>query len=194
MRGFLAEPRAPGNEATWKIVKAKFLEEDRNSVQEAAAAARMESVTEPGEGSGPTWRSEGDFNPQVAFEVINPCNALSGAGSDVLRFLHLQSITRTQFGQEHFGAGIEAFLRRIVHEPDAFPPEFLGAVCAVKPHGPGGEMPPGLCLDDMEAPYCCRDYEIVETAYEEAQSRSKAVWGWGVGMGGACSVTRHNTP
>ena len=50
--------------------------------------------------------------------------ALSGAGSDGLRFSHLQSIIRTQFGQEQFGASIEAFWRRVVDDPDAFPPEF----------------------------------------------------------------------
>ena len=55
-------------------------------------------------------------------------------------------------------------------------------------------MPPGLCVDDVEAPYSGRDYEGVETAYGEAQSRSKAVWSWGVGRGGACSVTCPNTP
>ena len=64
---------------------------------------------------------ERKFNPQVAFEVTNSRNALSGAGSDDLRFSCLQSIIRTQFGQEHFG--IEAFWRRMVDEPDAFPPE-----------------------------------------------------------------------
>ena len=30
-RVLLAEPRAPGNEATWTILKANFPEEDRNS-------------------------------------------------------------------------------------------------------------------------------------------------------------------
>ena len=64
-RWFLAEPRTPGNETTWTIVEAKFPEEDRNSVQAATAAARVASVTEPEEGSGPTWRPEGEFNPQV---------------------------------------------------------------------------------------------------------------------------------
>ena len=79
-RSLLAETRAPGNEATWTTVKAKFPGEDRNSVQAAAAAARAASVTESEEGSGPTWRPEGEFNPQVAFEVINSRNELSGAG------------------------------------------------------------------------------------------------------------------
>ena len=64
-RSLLAEPRTPGNEATWTTVKEKFPEEDRNSVQAAAAAARVPSVTEPEEGSGPARRPEGEFNPQV---------------------------------------------------------------------------------------------------------------------------------
>ena len=85
-RGLLAEPRAPGNEATRTIVKTKFPEEDRNSVQAAAAAARVTSVTEPAEWSGPTWRPEGEFNAQVAFGVINVRKGLSGTGSDGLRF------------------------------------------------------------------------------------------------------------
>ena len=59
---------------------------------------------------------------------------------------------------------------------------------------PGGKMPPGLCRDDAEASYCGRDYEGVATAYGGGQSRSKAVWGWSVGRGGACSVTCPNTP
>ena len=70
----------------------------------------------------------------------------------------------------------------------------LGALPAVKPYDPGRKMPPGLCGDDVEASYCGRDYEGVETAYGGAQSRSKVVWGWGVGRGGACSVTCPNTP
>ena len=90
-------------------MKAKFPEEDINSFQAATVAARVASVTEPEEESGPTWRPEGEFNSQVAFEVINTRNALSGAGSDGLRFSHLRSIIRTQFGHERFGAGIEAF-------------------------------------------------------------------------------------
>ena len=60
-------------------------------------------MTKLEEGSGLTWRPEGDFTPEVAFEVINSHNALSGAGSDVLRFSHPQPVIRTQFGQEHFG-------------------------------------------------------------------------------------------
>ena len=94
-RGLLEGPRAPRNEVTWTIVKVKFPEDDQNSVQETATAARVASVTEPEEGRGPTWRPEGEFNPQVAFEVINSRSALSGSGSDGLRFSHLQSIIRT---------------------------------------------------------------------------------------------------
>ena len=78
----------------------------------------------PEEGSGPKWRPDEEFDPQVALEAINSRNALSGAGSDGLRFPHLQSIIRTGIGREKFGAGNEAFLRRIIDDPNAFPPEF----------------------------------------------------------------------
>lgn len=60
----------------------------------------------------------------MAFEVINSRNTLSGAGSDGPRCSHLQSITRTQSGEEHFGADTEAFWRKIVDESDDFPSEF----------------------------------------------------------------------
>ena len=97
-RGLLGGPRDPGNEATWAIVKAQFLEEDRIFVQVATAAARVASVAEPEEGSGPTWRPEGEFNPKMALDVVNSCNALSGARSDDLCFSQLQPTIRTQFG------------------------------------------------------------------------------------------------
>ena len=48
----------------------------------------------------------------MAFEVINSRNA--GVGSGGLRCPFLQSIIRAQFGEEHFGGGIEAFWRTIV--------------------------------------------------------------------------------
>ena len=38
-RSLLEEPRAPGNEATWERMKAKFPDEDDSSISEAAAAA-----------------------------------------------------------------------------------------------------------------------------------------------------------
>ena len=116
---------------------------------------------------------ERKFNPQVAFEVTNSRNALSGAGSDDLRFSCLQSIIRTQFGQEHFGAGIEALWRRTVDEPDVFLPEFWELF--LQSNLTAGKMPPCLCGNGVEDSYCGRDYEGVETAYGESQSRSKTV-------------------
>ena len=110
-RSLLAEPRAPGSEATWERVKDKFPDEDQTSVSEAATAAVEASASDPEEGSSPKWCSDEEFDPQVVFEVINSRNALSGAGSDGLRFSHLQSIMRTGFGREKFGTGIEAFWR-----------------------------------------------------------------------------------
>ena len=87
-RSLLAEPHAPGNEETWERVKAKFPEEDQTCVSEAAAAALAASSFDPEEGSGPNWRPEEEFDPQVVLEVINSRNALPGAGCDGLRFSH----------------------------------------------------------------------------------------------------------
>ena len=164
-------------------MKAKFPEEDGNSVQEAAAGARLTSVTEPAEGSGLTWRPEAECNAQVAVQAINSHNALPVAGSDGLRLSHLQSIIRTQFGQYDFGAGIGVFWWRIVDEPDAFPPEIWELF-----------LQSNRPRDGLEAPSCGRDCMRVETAHRGAQSRGKAARGWGVGRGGARSVTRPNTP
>ena len=94
--GLLGGPRAPGDEATWVIVKTKFPEEDQNLRSGSSGGSWGASVTEPEEVSGPTWRPLGEFNPQVAFEVIYSRNQEQ---SDGLRFSHLQSIIRTQFGQ-----------------------------------------------------------------------------------------------
>ena len=67
-------------------------EENRNSVQGAAVATGVASVTESEEISGPTLRPEGGFNPRVVFEVRNSRNALSEAGSDHLCFPHLHTV------------------------------------------------------------------------------------------------------
>lgn len=72
-------------------------------------------------GKRPTLRR--DFNLQVVFEVITSSNVLSGAESGGLRRSLLQSTIRTQFGEERFGAVIEAFWRRLVDEPDEWPPK-----------------------------------------------------------------------
>ena len=120
----LAEPRAPGNKETWERVKSKFPEENQTCVSEAAAAAVAISSTDQEEGSVPNWRPEEEFDPQVALELINSRNALSEAGSDSLCFSLLQSIIRTGFGREKVGAGIESFWKRIIDDPNAFPPEF----------------------------------------------------------------------
>ena len=75
-RSLLAEPRAPGSEATWEQVKAKFADEDQTSVSETAAAAVEVSAYDSEEGSGLKWRPEKEFDPQVALEVTNSRNAL----------------------------------------------------------------------------------------------------------------------
>ena len=88
----------------------------------------------PEEGNGPNWSPEEEFDPQVAFEVINSRNALSGAGSDGLPFLHWQSIVRIGFGRGKIGAGVEAFGRKIIDDPNAFPAGNLAALLAIQSH------------------------------------------------------------
>lgn len=84
-----------------------------------ATAAVAASASDFEEGSGPKWRPEEEFDPQVTLEVIHSRHVLYGAGSDGLGFSQLQSIIRT-FGREKFGAGIETFWRRIIDDPSAF--------------------------------------------------------------------------
>ena len=105
-------------------MKDKFPGEERAPVSESAAEAVAASSTEPEEGSVLNWCPEKEFDSQVTLDVINSRNALSGAGSDGLRFSHLRSIIRTGFGRETFGAGIEALWRPIFDDPSAFSPEF----------------------------------------------------------------------
>ena len=59
---------------------------------------------------------------EVAREVIHYRHSVSGAGSDGLRFSHLQSIFKTRFGLEKFGAGIEVVWGEVFDVPGAFPP------------------------------------------------------------------------
>lgn len=84
----------------------------------------------------------------MTFEVINSGNSLliSVAGSEGLRFSRLQSIIRTQFGQNHFSAGIEELWRRILDEHDAFPPEFWEFFLQSNKTGSGGKCRP-VCVE-----------------------------------------------
>ena len=60
-RSLLAEPRAPGSEATWERVKAKSPDKNQASVSEAAAAVMEANASDSEEGSGPKWRPEQNF-------------------------------------------------------------------------------------------------------------------------------------
>ena len=70
------------------------------------------------------WRPDDEYASEVLFDVIASQSTLSGLGSGGQRLAYLQSIIRTDIGREEFGSGMTAFRRRIVDEPDAFPPEF----------------------------------------------------------------------
>ena len=80
-------------------------------------------ATEAEDGSAPPWRPDNEYTSEVIFDVISSRSALSGPGNDGQRFAHLQSIIYTAIGREEFGRGMTPFWRRLVDEPDAFPPE-----------------------------------------------------------------------
>ena len=60
----------------------------------------------------------------MLFDVISSRSVLQGPGNDGQRFSHPQSNIHTEIGKKEFGRGMTGFWRRIVDEPDAFPPEF----------------------------------------------------------------------
>ena len=123
-RALLAEQRSPGNEETWERLKAKFPDEDPADVEQAIAEAITESNIEEEEGSDPRWRPEDEFDPKVLIEVINSRSSNSGAGNDGQRFSHLKSIANTKIGREDFSMAMSSLWRRLVNDPNAFPPEF----------------------------------------------------------------------
>ena len=103
---------------------AKFPSVDHAAVSAAGTAAVLASATGVEDGQPPSWRPDDEYTPEVLFDVIGSRSALSGPGNDGQRFAHLQSIIYTAIGREEFGRGMSAFWRRLVDEPDAFPPEF----------------------------------------------------------------------
>ena len=103
---------------------AKFPSEDHAAVSAAAVAAVLASATEAEDGNALLWRPDDEYTSEVLFNVIGSRSGLSGPGNDGQRFAHLQSIIHTNIGREEFGRGTTAFWRRLVDEPNAFPPEF----------------------------------------------------------------------
>ena len=102
---------------------AKFSSKDHAVVSEAPADAVLATATEGEEGNAPVWRPNDEYASEVLFDAISSCSALSGAGNDRQRFSHLQSTIHTDIGREEFERGMTAFWRRVVEEPDVFPPE-----------------------------------------------------------------------
>ncbi|CAB1098462.1 unnamed protein product [Ectocarpus sp. CCAP 1310/34] len=123
-RALLADQPSPGNDETWARLKAKFPHEDPVQVEQAIAEAIAASRTEEEEGSAPRWRPETEFDPQVLLQVINSRSSNSGAGNDGQRFSHLKSIVNTKIGREEFSNAMSSLWRRLINDPNAFPPEF----------------------------------------------------------------------
>ena len=124
VRNLLAEPRSAGNEETWNTLVAKFPPEDHAAMSAAAVvAAVLASATEV-KGNAPPWRPEDEYASEVLFDVISSRSTLSGLENGGQRLVHLQPIIHTDVGRRGVRRGYKAFSRRIVDEPDAFPPEF----------------------------------------------------------------------
>lgn len=67
----------------------EFTDGDLTSVCEKATATVAANAFDLEDGSGLKWRPEQELGPQVALGVVDSRNALSGAGSDALRFWRL---------------------------------------------------------------------------------------------------------
>lgn len=122
-RALLAEPRSPGNDETWERLKTKFPHEDPAAVEQAVAEAIVESRIEEEEGTSARWRPDHEFDPQTLFAVINNRSSDSGAGNDGLRFSHLKSIN-TRIGRQDCSDAMSSLWRRLINDPNTFPPEF----------------------------------------------------------------------
>ena len=90
----------------------------------AAVDAVLARATEREDRNAPPWSPDDWYASEGLLNVISSRSALSGPGNDGQQFAHLQSIIETDTGREEFGRGITAFWRRIVDDPDAFPPTF----------------------------------------------------------------------
>ena len=171
-------------------MKAKFAEEDQICGSEAASAALATIPPNPEEGSGPNWRPEKEFDPQVALKVFNARNALSGAGSDGLRLLHLQSKIRTGFERENLGAGIEASGEKISMIQTSS--HLISCSSSCNPSSPQNHRPVSVG-DDVKASYCGRDHAAVATTAGGVQTRSETAWNLRMRGGGTGSAMRKDT-
>ena len=108
----------------------------------AAADAVLLCATEGEDGNALPWRPEVEYASEVLFDVISSPSALSGSRKDDQRFAHLQSIIHTDIGREEFARGMTTFWRRIVDEPDVFPPEFWQFVLQSSLTALGGKCQP----------------------------------------------------
>ena len=126
-RTLLAEARAPATAETFEHVRAKFGDEDPDTVAAAAAAAVAESrdaLACGGDGGDAEEQPVEDLDPQILLDVIRGRSALSAAGNDGLRFSHLQRVVGTEVGKNEFPAAIHGLWRRIMEDSDAVPSEF----------------------------------------------------------------------
>lgn len=90
-------------------MKAKFSGKYWNSIQE---------------GSGPTWRAK----ESLALRGLSISSTLAAhyqeRGVKICAFRTSSPLPGPNYEKKYFGTDIETFWKRMVDEPDAFPPEF----------------------------------------------------------------------
>ena len=184
-RNLLAEPRSAGSEETWNTLVTTFPSEDHAAVSAVAADAVLAGATEGEDGHAPPWPPDNEYAPEVLFNVTSSRGILSDLGNDGQRFAQLQSIIHANIVQEEFVRGMTAFWRRIIDEPDGFPPEFWQLF--LQSSFPAlGKCAGCLRGHDMEKAHHRRGYATVAAAVGGGQPRGKAVWGRRTRRSGAC--------
>ena len=124
MCNILAKPHSDAIEETWNTLVTKFSSEDHVAVSAAAAAAVLTGPTDAEDVNAHPWRHDDMYAFEVLFGVTRSRSALTGPRNDGQLFTHLQFMIHTDIGREEFDRGMTASWRRIVDEPDAFPPDF----------------------------------------------------------------------
>lgn len=103
---------------------AQFCAEDGEILMAAAEATIATSRARLASGENAAWRPGDDYDPQTTMDVVKSRYVLSVSSNDGLVFAHLQCFLNIPEGKSGVGPAKGYFRRRIMGQPDAFPPEF----------------------------------------------------------------------
>ena len=121
-RILLADILSAANEETWSTLLAKFPSEDNAAASAVAAAAVLASAPEAEDGNTLPWRPDNEYTSDVLFNVISLRSGLLGPGNDGSHACSPLSLPTSEGSS--WVRGITSVWKRLVDEPDAFPPEF----------------------------------------------------------------------